>query len=58
MSPALLNTHVYLIFSICGGETASTGILKHWLHTERLPARKNDRTLNIFADDYEYALAA
>jgi hypothetical protein len=41
-----------------GGETASTGTKKLRLHTELLSARKNDGTLNIIADDYEYALAA
>jgi len=43
---------------VFGGETASTGTKKLRLHTELLSARKNDGTLNIIADDYEYALAA
>lgn len=42
-----------------GGEMASTGIWKLGLHTERLSARKKKMgTLNIIADDYNYALAA
>jgi hypothetical protein len=41
-----------------GGETASTGIMKLRLHTERLPARKKGGNLKIIADDYNYALAA
>lgn len=41
-----------------GGETASTGIKKHRLHTERLPARKKGGNYKIIADDYNYALAA
>ena len=45
-------------FTICGGETASTGIKKLRLHTKLLPACKNGGELNIIADDYNYALAA
>ena len=41
-----------------GGETASTGIKKHRLHTKLLPACKKGGKLNIIADDYNYALAA
>ena len=50
----------YVLFntSAHGGETASTGIKKHGLHTKLLPACKNGGKLNIIADDYNYALAA
>jgi len=43
--------------SLYGGETASTGIKKLWLHAEShcLVTRWK---LNIIADDYNYALAA
>ena len=41
-----------------GGETASTGVMKQRLHTERLSARKSDGNLNIIADDYNFAVAA
>jgi len=33
-----------LVFEIIGGETASTGIKKLWLHAEHLSARKKDGT--------------
>jgi len=52
----------FLIFfprvSLCGGETASTGIKKHRLHAKLLSACKNGGKLKIIADDYNYALAA
>ena len=41
-----------------GGETASTGIVKLMLHTERPVCSLNRWELNIIADDYEYAVAA
>jgi len=44
--------------SFYGGETASTRIKKHRLHTKLLPACKKGGKLNIIADDYNYALAA
>ena len=49
---------IHLQNSNLGGETASTGIKKHRLHTKLLPACKNGGKLNIIADDYNYALAA
>jgi len=48
----------YPKLSICGGETASTGIKKHRLHAKLLPACKKGGKLKVIADDYNYALAA